>query len=158
MKATLPSSFPATYVTPFATAGAAGTVPYLEAWSGTEARQRMLVAGPVRSAANGDRHRPVPVRMITERPGYGRPGDRRERPLAVPLDALRVRAVQRQPGEELGRHASAAARIVGRTRLAGAPGLRPAQAGEQLGVPPHRGEAAGAADVPAQEAPVDGER
>src|SRR5690349_1044549 len=126
--------------------------------SGTEAGQRILVAGPIRSGANGDRHRPGTVRMIAERPGYGRPGDGRERPLAVSLDALRVGAVQRQPGEELGRHAPAAARVVGRTRPAGAPGLRPAQPGEQLGIPPHRGEAAGAADVPGQEVLVDGER
>src|SRR6266487_3684975 len=96
--------------------------------------------------------------MIAERSGHGGPGDRRERPFAMPLDAFRVGTVQRQSGEELGRHAPAAARVVGRTRLAGAPGLRSAQIGEQLGLPPHRGEAARAADVPGQEALVDGER
>ena len=96
--------------------------------------------------------------MIAERSRRGGPADGRERGLAVPLDALRVRAVQRQPGEELGRHASAAARVVGRARLAGAAGLRAAQLGEQLGLPPHRGEAAGAADVAGQEVLVDGER
>src|SRR5260370_26257012 len=115
MKATLPSSFPATYVTPFTTANAVLTVACREAWSGTETGQRILVAGPVRSAANGDRHRSVPVRMITERPGRGGPGYRRERVLAMPLDTLRVGAVQRQPGEELGRHAPAAAPVVVRT-------------------------------------------
>src|SRR6266487_3589942 len=173
MKATLPSSFPATYVTPFTDARAAPTVPGPGSGSGTEAGQRILVAGTIRSvpdrpgsdwpgaggpAADGHRHRPGTVRMIAERSGHGGPGDGRERALAVPLDALRVGAVQRQPGEELGRHAPAAARVVGRTRLAGAPGLRPAQPGEQLGIPPHRGESAGAADVPGQEVLVDGER
>src|ERR1700761_5256647 len=151
MKATLPSSFPATYVTPFTRARAALTVPD-PGRSGTEAGQRVLVAGTIRSvpdwsgasraAADGDRHRPGTVRMIAERSGHGSPSGDRERTLAVPLDALRVGAVQRQPGEELRRHAPAAARVVGRTRLAGPPGLRLAQSGEQLGIPPHRGEAA----------------
>src|SRR5205823_3135569 len=51
-----------------------------------------------------------------------------------------------------------AAGVVGRARLAGAPGLGPAQVGEQLRLPPHGGEAAGIADVAGQEAVVDGER
>src|SRR6266567_582457 len=75
--------------------------------------------------------------MVTERARRG-PGDRGERALAVTLDALRVGAVERQPGEELGRHAPAAARVVGRTRLAGAPGLRPAQVSEELRFSPDR--------------------
>src|SRR6266568_8455180 len=95
--------------------------------------------------------------MITERTRRG-PGDRGERGLAVALDALRVGAVERQPGEELGRHAPAAAGVVGRTRLAGAPGLRPAQPGEELRLPPDRGEAPGAADIAGQEVVVNGER
>src|ERR1700748_515552 len=121
MKATLPSSFPATYVTPFTRARAALTVPD-PGRSGTEAGQRVLVAGTIRSvpdgsgasraAADGDGHRRGAVRMIAERSGHGSPSDGRERTLAVSLDALRVGAVQRQPREELGRHAAAGAAAV----------------------------------------------
>src|SRR3954453_7221052 len=95
MKATLPSSFPATYVTPFTRACAALTMPD-PGGSGTEAGQRILVAGPVwsvpdgpgasRAEADGDRHRPGTVRMIAERSGHGGPADGCERTLAVPLD------------------------------------------------------------------------
>src|SRR5205814_9117337 len=102
--------------------------------------------GASRAAADGDGPRPGTVRSIAERCAHGGLADGRERTLAVPLDAFRVGAVQRQPGEELARHASAAARRVGRRRLAGPPGLRPAQPGEPLGIPPYLGEAAGAAD------------
>ena len=60
-----------------------------------------------------------------------------QRLLAEPAHALRVRPVQRQPGEELGRHAPALAGVVVQAALAGAPGLRLAQLGEQLRVLPH---------------------
>src|SRR5207344_185504 len=123
-----------------------------------ETGQRALVTGPVRSRPDRHRHRTRPVRMITERAGQGAPGDGVERLLAVSLDTLGVRAVEREPGEELGRQAPATARVVGRTCLAGPAGLRLAQAGEQPGLAPHRGEAARAADVAGQEGLVDGER
>ena len=86
----------------------------------------------------------------------GRPG--RQGLLAEPAHALRVRPVQRQPGEELRRHAPALARVVERARRARAAGLRAAQVGEQLRVPPHALEPAGRAHVAGQEVLVDRER
>src|SRR6516225_8710798 len=138
MKATLPSSFPATFVIPFTSV------------------TNIRVPGPEPALAA----RPGPGQAGVRKPASGFSSQARSglRPLAMPLDALRVGTVQRQPGEELGRHAPAAARVVGRARPAGAPGLRPAQAAEQLRVPPYRGEPARAADVPGQEALVDRER
>src|ERR1700759_4838398 len=119
MKATLPSSFPATFVTPFTSATTISvanpeSAPAARSGRRSEAGQRALVAGAIRSQAGrpaSDRHwyRTRPVRMIAERPGRGGLGGRRERLLAMPLDALGVGAVQRQPGEELGRHAPAPA-------------------------------------------------
>ena len=55
-----------------------------------------------------------------------------QRRLAVALDALGVGPVERQAGEELGRHAAAAAGVEVRALRAGAAGLRAAQLGEQL--------------------------
>ena len=81
-----------------------------------------------------------------------------QRRLAVALDALGVGAVERQAGEELGRHAAAAAGVEVRALRAGAAGLRAAQVGEQLGVLPHPLEAALVADVAGEEVLVDGER
>src|SRR5580700_2097063 len=139
MKATLPSSLPATFITSFTgetmvslvghaaarhrlrhgrfvmslhRAHPLGGWPRVPGRAGPEAGQRVLLTGPVRAPAgragpDGHRHRTGPVRMITERPGDGGAGDRRERALAMPPDALRVGAVQPQPSEELGRHAPA---------------------------------------------------
>src|SRR5690348_7793866 len=163
MKATLPSSFPATPLAPFTSvtdSGRPGSA------AGAEAGQGTLVAGRVRRTP-ADRHRdgpgghgrPRPVRVVAGR--FRRDGswlNRGQGCGAMSLDALRVRAVQGQPGEELGRHAPAPARVVGRAGGAGAAGLRPAQVGEQLGFPPHGRESAGAADAAGQEAVVDGER
>src|SRR5699024_8093496 len=71
--------------------------------------------------------------------------------------ALGVRAVHRQPGEELGRHAATPAAVVevaGRAR----PGrLRLAQLTEQLRGLPHRLEPAVGDDVAGEELLVDGE-
>src|SRR5689334_15816020 len=73
------------------------------------------------------------------------------------LDTLGVRAVQRQPGEELRGHAPAAAGAERRARLAGAAGLWAPQVTEELRVPPHRSEPAWVADVPGQETRVNRE-
>src|SRR5689334_5143942 len=96
--------------------------------------------------------------MITRWPrgGGGARGGQRRLPMAP--DALGVGAVQRQAGEELRGHASAAAGIECSAGLARAAGLWPAQAGEQLRLPPYPGEAARLADVAGQELLMDGER
>src|SRR5689334_10129093 len=73
-------------------------------------------------------------------------------------DALGVGAVQRQAGEELRGHASAAAGAECAAGLARAAGLRLAQAGEQIRLPPYPGEAARLADVAGPELLMDGER
>ena len=83
------------------------------------------------------------------------PGQRR---LAVPLHALGVRAVERQAGEELRRHAAAATGVVEVALRARAAGLRRAQVGEQLGVLPDLLEAAVGEQVAGQEVVVDRER
>ena len=72
--------------------------------------------------------------------------------------ALRVRPVQRQAGEELRRHAAAAAGVVGRAGRTGPAGLRLAQVREQVRGAPHRGEAARVEHVAGQELGVDRER
>src|SRR5690348_6462493 len=158
MKATLPSSFPATPTAPFTSVTAGGALSEvsgviapetsdktvgraLAAWA--EAGQGALVARRVRrTPADRDRYGrrgPRPVRVVAGR--LGRDGSSRgQGGGAVTLDALRVRAVQRQPGEELGRHATAPARVVGRAGGAGAASLRSAQTCEQLRLPPHGGE------------------
>ena len=71
--------------------------------------------------------------------------------------ALGVGPVERETGEELGRHAPAPAGVVVPARPAGARALRPAQLGEELRVAPHLGEPAGRAHVAGQELVVDGE-
>ena len=78
--------------------------------------------------------------------------------LAVAEHALGVGAVERQPGEELRRHAAAPARVVVPARRARAAALRLAQLGEQLGLAPDLREAAGLADVAGEELVVDRER
>src|SRR5215472_14700081 len=113
---------------------------------GERERYRAALRGPVRAG---------PVRVV--RRWARRRGGGRERPLAVALDTLGVRAVQRQPGEELRGHAPAAAVSERRARLAGAAGLWAPQPGEKLRVPPHRGEPARVADVPGQETRVNRE-
>src|SRR4051812_5196094 len=65
-----------------------------------------------------------------------------ERELAVPLDALGVGAVERQPGEELGGHAPTLARVVRAARSARACGLRFPQREEQVRAAPDVREAA----------------
>src|SRR5690606_40458220 len=77
--------------------------------------------------------------------------------LAEAANALRVRPVQGQAGEELGGHAAALAAVEEGAAGAGAAGLRVAQVGEQLGLAPDAGEAAGGADVAGEELVVDGE-
>ena len=83
---------------------------------------------------------------------------RGQRRLAVALHALGVGAVERQAGEELGRHAAAAAGVEV-THLVHAPpdcGSRSARNSSR--VAPHLGEAARRADVAGEELLVDGER
>ncbi len=77
---------------------------------------------------------------------------------AITLHALRVRPVGGQAGEELRRHAAAAARIVMRTRRAGATAGGLAQLPEQRRLLPHGRETAVGDDVSGVEAVVDGER
>ena len=62
-----------------------------------------------------------------------------------PEDALGVRPVEREPGEELGRHAPAPAGVVVAARAARAGALGPTELGEQVGVTPDLGEPARAA-------------
>ena len=77
--------------------------------------------------------------------------------LAVAEDAFGVGPVEREPGEELGRHAAAAAGVVVAARAAGPGALRLAQLGKSsdwrhtAANPPRR------ADVAGQELVVDGE-
>ncbi len=81
-----------------------------------------------------------------------------QRRLAVALHALGVGSVQREAGEELGRHAAPAAGVeVGALRARPAR-LRAAQVGEQLAVLPDPLETALVADVAGEEVLVDGER
>ena len=74
----------------------------------------------------------------------GRGGWRRASPSAPsaaspwPSTHSGIRPVERQAGEELRRHAAAAARVEVRARRACAAGLRAAQLGEQLRLAPHR--------------------
>ncbi len=84
--------------------------------------------------------------------------DGRQRVLAFAADALRVRAVERQAGEELGGHAPALAGVVGTARGARPGGLRLAQRAEQLAVLPHLGEATLVAHRAGLELVVDDER
>src|SRR6185437_877664 len=125
-----------------------------------EPGQRVTVTrGDRGPAAEGERYRSAggsPVRVVAGRPRRHRAGG--QGPLAVPLDAFRVGAVQWQAGEELRGHAAAAARVIRRAGLAGPAGLRLAQPGEQLGVLPYVREPARVADVAGPEAVVDGER
>ena len=74
------------------------------------------------------------------------------------LDALRVRPVERHPGEELGRHAPALAGVVAPAAGARAGGGGLAQLPEQGAVPPHCGEPAGPAHRAGPELLVDDER
>ena len=90
-------------------------------------------------------------------PACGRVAPRRQRRLAVPVHALGVRSVERQAGEELGRHAAALAGVVGAAGRAGPGALRLAQRGEQRRLAPDGGEAPGVADVAGQELAVDDE-
>ena len=76
----------------------------------------------------------------------------------MPVHALGVGPVERQPGEELGRHAPAAAGVEGAARGAGARTLRLAQGPEERRLAPHGGEAARVANVAGQELAVDHER
>src|SRR5579859_1400714 len=125
----------------------------------TLAGQGVLVAGALRRAA-ADRHGYHAVRVVGGRTRRSRVTrlDDRQGGLAVALHAFRIRPVQRQAGEELGRHAPAAARIERPAGPAGSPGLRLAQAGEQRRLAPYHLEAAWLPDVPGQEVLVDGER
>src|ERR1035441_9064151 len=77
---------------------------------------------------------------------------------AVTLDALRVGAVHRQTGEELGRHAAAAAAVVVPTTLAGPRRLRLAQFPKQRSIIPDLVKTAVGQDVSSEKAIVDGER
>src|ERR1700728_2038256 len=169
MKATLPSSLPATDSLLaerilFMPGTGSRRLPALPRESG----QRVLVAGVrgwrLRTAADRDRHRLGPaahaatVRVVQRRAGRGRRVGSRQGLGTVSLHAFRVGPVQRQAGEELGGHAAAAARVEGLARCARSPGLRPAQLGEKLRVAPHRGEPAGLPHVPGQELLMDCER
>ena len=131
--------------------------------SARPADQRAGLARLVRAHAERQRHRGLPP----PRPGVVdvRARDRRvrgprgQRLLAEPAHALRVGPVQRQPGEELRRHAPALAGVVERRTTRHAPaGLRLAQRQEQLRVPPDLLEPARRADVAGQEVLVDRER
>src|SRR5206468_5245916 len=81
-----------------------------------------------------------------------------EQRLAVAEHALGVRTVEGQSGEELRRHAAAAARVEMRAGQAGAAGLRTPQLEEELRLPPDPREPAGIADVAREKRVVDGER
>src|SRR5262245_9437307 len=94
--------------------------------------------------------------MIATRPGLdplaGEGGS------AVTLNALRVRPVERQSGEELGGHAAAAATVVVTAAAAGTCRLGLAQLTEQRLVLPDAVEAAVRQDVSGQETIMDRER
>src|SRR5207342_3117080 len=90
------------------------------------------------------------------RGGYDPVG--RQRRLAVPLYALGVGTVQRQPGEELGGHAAAPAGVEELARRAGAASLRRPQLGEQSGPQPDVLEPTVGEEVAGQELVVDRER
>ena len=81
-----------------------------------------------------------------------------EEPLAVAEHAFGVGAGQRQPREELRRHAPPAAFVEQPAARARAGVLRLAQLAEQLGLAPHALEAAGVANVAGEELVVDHER
>src|SRR5277367_6929804 len=118
MKATLPSSFPVMLLCPFLVMNLFFRNGASSAAAHGQSGQRVLIAGPGGRPADGDRHRPAPVRVIGRR---ARPGGRAgglQGLLAQAAHALGVGAVQRQPGEELGRHAPAAAGVVEPARLA----------------------------------------
>src|SRR6185503_13430626 len=106
----------------------------LAAQPGERALVALAVGTPGRRA-HADRHGHGPgaaaaVRVVQRRLRLVLHSGQRGR--AVPLDALRVRAVERQAREELRRHAAAAARVVGRTHRAGATGLRRAELREEV--------------------------
>ena len=101
----------------------------------------------------------VPSRPTFEWPrtDRGRSSRAGERGLTVAVHAFGVRAVERQAGEELGRHAAAAAGVERAARGAGPGALGLAQRGEQCRLAPDGGEAPGLADVAGQELAVDDE-
>src|SRR5436190_22929151 len=110
--------------------------------SATLSNQVFFTPGPScrRPQPNRDRNRSAAA--VTGNRRGTRPGGSEQGRLAVTVDALRVGSVERDAGEELRRHATALACVVGparRTR-SGRTGL--AQLGEQCRLPPHRGEAA----------------
>src|SRR5579875_750438 len=124
---------------------------------GGETRERVLVAVPPwRPPPDRHRHRAVRVVRGRLRGGTGRHGGQRRLP--VPLHALGVRAVERQAGEELRRHAPAPAGVVMPARAARSPGVRGAERSEQVRGPPHRLEPARIAAVAGEEVLVDRER
>ena len=102
--------------------------------------------------------RPVPRHLgVAER--RLRPcAPRRQRGLAVPVHALGVGPVEGQAGEELGRHAPAAAGVERTARRAGPRALRLAQRGEERRLAPDGGKASGVAHVAGEELAVDDER
>src|SRR6478609_8941174 len=114
-----------------------------------EVGQRILVARALGWLA---------TRMVNRGFRCGRVAAPRERGFAVAERALGVRTIERQAGEELGRHAAAAAGVEEPTAGARAAGLRIAQLQEQLRVSPYARENAGLADVAGEESLVNRER
>src|SRR5215469_16658100 len=112
-----------------------------------EACQGVLVAVLRRRAAAADGYRDLAVRVV-RRGLWRRYRDSGQRRRAVALDALRVGAVERQAGEELRRHAAAAAGVVEPAGAARSPGVGRAQRGEQRRGLPDRLETARVPHVP----------
>src|SRR5690349_10991087 len=81
-----------------------------------------------------------------------------QRRSTVALNAFGIRPVERQAGEELGGHATAAAAVVVPATAAGACRLRLAQLAEQRCVLPHVVKTAVRQDISREKAVVDGER
>src|SRR6516225_77233 len=93
-------------------------------------------------------------------PGTGRltPAGQRQRRLPVAAHALRVRAVEREAGEEFGRHAAALAGAERRAGSAGAACGGGTEAGEEWRVTPYSGEPARRPDGSGMECLVDRKR
>src|SRR5664279_1151925 len=89
--------------------------------------QGILLTRTVGTAARQGQRNDTRAMRVVEGRTWRRPrSDPGKGNLAMTFDALRVRAVQWQAGEELCRHAAATACVVGRARPAGAIGLGPA--------------------------------
>ena len=93
---------------PMATGSASAVTAGRPAGPGRADRQGALVAPAVGTAGRGQGHRhPARAgRVVGRRSGHRAPAAGLQGVLAVPEHALGVGAVEREPGEELGRHAA----------------------------------------------------